>query len=279
MLLFRRAFRALVVLAWTLWALFVLLPSWLLTLGHHPTRRRVQHWVFRTWSSAVLWVLDVEVEVRGTPPQHGAFLVANHLSYLDIPVIARYLPPRFVAKAEIRGWPLIGWCCRAVETIFINRASRKDTVRVGAEMRVGIERGDNIVLFPEGTSGPGHGLLPFKPSLLAPAASAELPVHFATVRYETIEPDPPAFLSVSWWGDMPFGPHAYGLIGLRGIRAVIHFGDHPVRDGDRKVLAQQLRAGIEGLFEPMIGFEPKSPEDPTPKHPVQEPSAQGSTNG
>lgn len=265
MLLFRRAFRALVVLAWTVWALVVLLPSWLLTLGHQPTRRRVQHWVFRTWSAVMLWVLDIEVEVRGTPPRHGAFLVANHLSYVDIPVIARFLPPRFVAKAEIRGWPLIGWCCRAVETIFIDRSSRKDTVRVGAEMRRGIERGDNIVLFPEGTSGPGHGLLSFKPSLLAPAASAELPVHFATLRYETRDPDPPAFLSVSWWGEMPFGPHAYGLIGLRGVRAILHFGNEPVCHSDRKELAQELRERIGDLFDPMIDFEPKSPEDPTPK--------------
>lgn len=267
------------VLAWTVWALIVLLPSWALTLGHQPTRRRVQHWVFRTWSAAILWVLDIEVEVEGTPPAHGAFLVANHLSYVDIPVIARHLPPRFVAKAEIRGWPLIGWCCRAVETIFIDRSSRKDTVRVGAEMREGIERGDNIVLFPEGTSGPGHGLLPFKPSLLAPAASAELPVHFATLRYETEAPDPPAFLSVSWWGEMPFGPHAYGLLGLRGVRAVIHFGELPVCHSDRKELAQDLRERIEALFDPMIDFEPKSPEDPTPKRPDRTDSGAGPTSG
>lgn len=266
------------VLAWTLWALVVLLPSWVFTLGHQPTRRRVQHWVFRTWSAAVLWVLDVDVEVRGTPPQHGAFLVANHLSYLDIPVIARHLPPRFVAKAEIRGWPLIGWCCRLVETIFIDRSSRKDTVRVGAQMREGIERGDNIVLFPEGTSGPGHGLLPFKPSLLAPAASAELPVHFATVHYETSDPNPPAFLSVSWWGDMPFGPHAYGLIGLGGIRAVVHFGEEPVTNSDRKLLAQELCDGIDALFDPMVDFEPNSPEDPTPKRPKGTPKT-GSADG
>lgn len=213
----------------------------------------------------MLWTFNVDLEVRGTPPQHGAFLVANHLSYVDIPVIARFLPPRFVAKAEIRGWPLIGWCCRAVETIFIDRSSRRDTVRVGAQMREGIERGDNIVLFPEGTSGPGHGLLPFKPSLLAPAASAELPVHYAAIRYETSPPDPPAFLSVSWWGDMPFGPHAHGLLALRRIRAVIHFAEDPVSDCDRKELARKLREGIDSLFEPMVDFEPKSPEDPTPK--------------
>jgi len=249
-------------------ALFALAGVWLLTFWNQPLRRRLQHWIFVSWSHAVLSIFNVTVHVVGEPPKGGVLLVTNHLSYTDIPLIAHVLPPRFVAKAEIRSWPIIGWCCRGVETIFVDRSSRRDTLRVGEEIRVGLERGDNVVLFPEGTSGPGHGLMPFKPSLLAPAAASGSPVHYAALRYQTRAPEVPAFLSVSWWGDEPFAPHARRLLQLDGFEATLTFGDQPIQCDDRKELANRLRLAIEAVFEPMVDYEPSSPDNPVPKQPL-----------
>ncbi len=261
----RFGYRLIAILLYTVTSLVLLIAAWISSFGHQPTRRRMQHGIFRWWSRRFLRLLNVEVEIIGDVPGHGALLVSNHLSYVDIPLIAHVLPPRFVAKAELRSWPLVGWCCRGVETIFVDRASRLDTSRVAAEIRAGLERGDNVVLFPEGTSGPGHDLMPFRPSLLAPPAAADLPVHYSALKYETAPDQPPAFMAISWWGDMPFAPHAKQLLMLDSFRAKIHFGDSPVHHSDRKVLAQHLRELILAIFEPTVDFEPESPENPRPR--------------
>jgi 1-acyl-sn-glycerol-3-phosphate acyltransferase len=224
-----------------------------------PLRRASQRFFYRTWARLVCRVLGVRVELEGARPALPCLVVTNHLSYLDILVIASVLPARFVAKHEIRSWFFVGWMCRAVDTIFVDRSSRRDTIRVAREMAEGLRVGDAIVLFPEGTSYPGHRVGAFKPALLAPAAEAQLPVRFGAIHYATAPCDRPAYLSVSWWGEMPFGPHALELLQLSRIEARLRFGAESHAHADRKELAQRLHVAVCGLFEPMVDYEPIPP--------------------
>lgn len=222
-------------------------------------QRHVRREIFRTWSKRILRILNVEVTIDGPRPPEPTLLVSNHLGYLDIMLLAAEIPACFVAKAEIRSWPLAGWVCRSVSTIFVDRELRRDVVRVGSLMRTSLESGDSVLLFPEGTSTHGHRVAPFKTALLAPAASAELAVHTVAISYATRDHDAPAHHSVCWWGVAPFGGHFLGLLRLDGINAHISFGDSEHRLSDRKLLAEQLHADVSSRFRPVVDFEPKDP--------------------
>jgi 1-acyl-sn-glycerol-3-phosphate acyltransferase len=142
------------------------------------TRRRLK----RRWSATLLRRLGVVLDARGTPAA-GALLVANHVSWLDIYVINALTPAVFVAKAEVRRWPLIGWLCVKTDTLFVNRGSSRDARAVGAAMGQMIASGHSVAVFPEGTTTDGGDLLPFKPALLQPAVTAGVPVQPLLLRY------------------------------------------------------------------------------------------------
>ncbi len=229
------------------WGLGHLSASALAPRRRGPWRRRV----FRLWGRGVCRGLGVRLSVVGEPPRTGVFLVSNHLSYLDIPVLASQLPAVFVSKSEVAGWPLIGRGARAMGTIFLVRERKRELPDVNRQIDSALAAGDGVVVFPEGTSTKGDQVLPFRPSLLAPAAQAELPVRAAVLRYETRASDTPASLSVCWWGDMPFGPHVSELLKLEFIDAQLEFLPEAVSDGDRKRLAEKLWAAVNSRFRPI----------------------------
>jgi len=198
---------------------------------------------FRRWARGVCRIVGVTTTVDGVPPQ-DALIVSNHVSYIDIPVLASHVDAVFVAKAEILEWPLIGRVCKGIDTIFIDRNSKRDVVKVGEEMEARLAAGLGVVFFPEGTSSSGESVLPFKPSLLEVAARDMVPVHCATVRYSVPDNEPPATESVAWAGDTHFVRHAFGLLQLSGIRARIVFSADPVVDADRKRLASRLQERV-----------------------------------
>jgi len=203
---------------------------------------------FRAWSRSLARILGMSIHVEGTPPDH-AMLVANHLSYIDIPLLATQIDAVFVAKSEVASWPVIGHLCRAIDTIFVDRSVKRDVVRVGREIAGRIERGLGVVFFPEGTSTDGLVVLPFRASLLEVAAREAIPVHWAAIEYRTGEGDRPASEAICWWGDMEFLPHLWLLLGVRSFDATIRFGAEAIASDDRKELAEQLRAAIAGAAE------------------------------
>jgi len=211
--------------------------------------------IFRSWSLCVLPVLGVRVEVEGTPPEPPFLLVTNHLSYIDIPVIGSQVGAIFVAKSEISAWPGVGFMCRSINTIFIDRGLRRDLPRVMREIDRELEHGMGIVLFAEGTSSRGATVLPLRPSLLESAARSDTPVSFATLSYHTAEDEPPAHLAVCWWGGMDFSPHAREFARLRRVHARVVFGNERIHDVDRKELARRLRTAMLAQFEPVVDEE------------------------
>lgn len=213
--------------------------------------RRRLHWrdrVLSVWSRVLLWVLGVQSKVVGQPPRGGCLLVANHLSYLDILVLAAVRPLSFLSKAEVAQWPLVGFMARTIGVQFIVREDKRSLPTVAARLVRECDHGHGVVFFPEGTSGSGDAVLPFRAALLAPAAATGLPVHYVALSYRTPEGEPSAREAVAWWGDMQFLPHLRGLLRLRSIEAEIRFGAMPLVAADRKELARRLQEGVERLL-------------------------------
>ena len=134
------------------------------------------------WSGQVLDIFGIERRVQGIID--GTMRVANHVSWLDIFVINAEVPSIFVAKDEVRGWPLIGWLSARTDTIFMRRDARKAARRTAQQVAVTLESGAHVVIFPEGTTSDGRQVLPFYSALLQAAVDSGTPVQPVLIRYE-----------------------------------------------------------------------------------------------
>jgi len=219
-----------------------------MVLGRRQALARWRSYIFRYWARTTLTILGGEVVAIERGPDPPFFLVANHLSYLDILVLASRVDASFVAKHEVSKWPVVGFLCRCMGTIFVDRTSRNDVVRVLEEIERTLEIGQGVVLFPEGTSTSGAEVRRFLPSLLEVAVRLDRPVCYAALRYETPSGEKPASETVCWWGDMTFGSHVLELLTLPGFRAHLHFGDDTIQQPDRKRLASTLRDAVVELL-------------------------------
>jgi 1-acyl-sn-glycerol-3-phosphate acyltransferase len=218
-------------------------------------RQRFTAWYFRHWSGVVLGMIGISVRASGEPPAPPFLMVANHLSYVDILVLASRLGCVFVSKAEVRAWPLLGPICRTVGTIFIDREARRDIPRVLAAIERELEGGRGVVLFPEGTVSAGRTVEAFKPPLLALAIRLGRPVHYAALGYRTPAGGPPASEAVCWSGGVPFARHAWGLLRLASVEAAVRFAPRPIFAADRKDLAERLRLAVLAELEAMARLE------------------------
>lgn len=219
------------------------------------------HWL-RSWCRFLLKGYSFSVETIGPPPK-GGFVVSNHLSYMDIIVLASALPQVFLSKREVADWPVIGWYTRIAGTLFIDRNKRSDVATKEAGFSEVIESGVGMTVFLEGTSTDGTTVLPFRASLLQPVVKNEWPVTPVYLKYVCEGGD--VAQDVCWWGDMGFGSHLLRLAKTRRVRATIAFGKSRVAAGDRKALAEalwretlDLRDLVEGRtlqepFEPLGG--------------------------
>lgn len=138
----------------------------------------------RTWSRMLLAVCGIRVEVRGQPVLQAPVLwVSNHVSWLDIYVLNSVRATAFVAKAEIRAWPVIGWLVAGAGTVFIDRRQRQAVQRASQDMRARFDRGEAVGLFPEGTTSDGSDVMPFYPSLFEPARLIDVAIQPVALRF------------------------------------------------------------------------------------------------
>ncbi|HJV83643.1 lysophospholipid acyltransferase family protein [Noviherbaspirillum sp.] len=159
----------------------------------------------RRWSRELLALCNVAVQIRhaqGVPDAPRALIVANHVSWLDIFVINTFHPCRFVAKSDIRDWPLIGWLCEKTGTIFISRGKLRDVRRIYQGLVASLHAGEHVAFFPEGTTAPQGTLLPFHANLFEAAIEAEVPVQPYAVRY--VDKDGRLHPAADFVGEMSF---------------------------------------------------------------------------
>lgn len=149
-------------------------PSW------SDARRRA---VKQAWSRRLLDVLGVRLQAATTALPDNTLIVCNHISWLDIFVINALTQTHFVCKDEVRNWPVIGWLVEHTGTIFIARGNRAAAARTAQALVETMQGGERVVVFPEGTTTDGHGLLPFKSALFQSAVEAAAPVAPAVLRY------------------------------------------------------------------------------------------------
>ena len=138
----------------------------------------------RRWSTRLLAMCNVTVEqAGGVPLLERTMVVANHVSWLDIFVIHSLHPSHFVAKAEIRSWPLAGWLAEKAGTVFIARGNRRDLRHIFKGLVHSLERGERVAFFPEGTTAAQGSLLPFHANLFEAAIDAKVPVQAIALSY------------------------------------------------------------------------------------------------
>lgn len=150
-----------------------------------PAQRRMA----QNWSARLLSILCIRWSYRGTTPPPEAqrvMLAANHISWLDVYALITVCPARFVAKAEIRNWPLLGWLSRNAGTLFIERTKRRDTARINEHIGNALTIGDRVAVFPEGTTSDGTMLRHFHASLLQPAVTVAATLYPVAIRYTNI---------------------------------------------------------------------------------------------
>jgi 1-acyl-sn-glycerol-3-phosphate acyltransferase len=199
----------------------------------------------RWWSARMLRLLGIGLQVQGRFRPGAKMLVANHISWLDILVVHAVCPQaRFVAKAEVRRWPLVGRLVAAADTLYIERQRKRDALRVVHDSAEALRRGDTVAVFPEGTTGPGDALLPFHANLLQAAIAVAAPVQPLALRYaDRRHAVSPAAL---WVGDTTLAQTLWRLACADGLVAWMHVLDARVSaHADRRALAEGLRIDIE----------------------------------
>jgi 1-acyl-sn-glycerol-3-phosphate acyltransferase len=227
-------------------ALFVVLAPVQMVAGRRGAR--LAHRIPVHFHRLFLWLFAIRVTVRGTPPTpgHPTLVLANHVSWLDIPVMASLLPLSFIAKHEIADWPVFGFCARLQRCIFLDRSRKSATAEVNAEVAERLAGGDAIVLFPEGTTGDGNRLLPFRSSLvgaaraaLAESAHEEIrlqPMAVAYTRRNGLPVTRREMPDIAWYGDMELPPHFLCCAKGGPLDVVVSWGE-PIpfgRGTDRK---------------------------------------------
>ncbi|MBI3849818.1 MAG: 1-acyl-sn-glycerol-3-phosphate acyltransferase [Verrucomicrobia bacterium] len=213
--------------------------------GKASSARARADWLQR-WSRRHLRNINAEIQRSGQPPARG-LLVSNHLSYLDILVLAEAQPMVFLSKAEVRDWPLIGWLTRCAGTLYIQREQKSDVARVNAQFATVVEQGLVLAIFPEGTSTGGNTLLPFRSSVLAPAVEQQWAITPTWIGY-SLE-DGLVEEEICYWRDMTFGLHALNLLSKRRVTVHVAYAASIEAGPDRKELARQLHAQVCDLAE------------------------------
>lgn len=215
----------------------------------HATRLRL---ILR-WARGILAIFRVRLHLNGEPPAEAArvVLAANHVSWLDPALILAVRPAHFVAKAEIRTWPLLGWLAERAGTIFIERGRRHDTARISRAMAEGLSAGDSIALFPEGTTTDGDMVRPFHTSLFQAAVNSGAGLYPVCLRYH--HADGRLDTAPAYTGDLSFRASLWRVARRRELHATLAFAAPiPTAGKTRRELASEAEASIRTALADVV---------------------------
>lgn len=245
--IFRILWRSVAVLISTLLHYSLILPAYVLVpFGFDP--RGVASFLRHRWGLSICRILNIQVTVHGKIPRPPFFLVSNHLSYADVWVLFSVLRGTFIAKSDVKKWPVIGWIIATSGILFVDRSRRMDVKRVNEEISRSITDSQGVILFPEGTTSPGDDVLPFRSPLLHYPAQKQMPVHTVAIHYTSKDVHFTAREYICWWDDTPFAHHVLRMMRLKGSVADLYFGEEPVSDSDRKTLTAKVESQIRSSY-------------------------------
>lgn len=188
-------------------------------------RESIVYKSFQLSCTLVKWILNLKVKVIGEPPATTGVIMSNHRSYIDVMMMPSKNPYVVVAKKQVRKWPVIGRAAEAVGTIYVDRDSKESRQNTRKAIKDRLENGVSVLIYPEGTTFEGPGILPFKPGMFHTCAAGGFPVIPVAIEYQN--------KSMAWIGDDTFVPHFLKAFGHWRVDLTISIG--PVltdSDGD-----------------------------------------------
>ena len=202
----------------------------------------------QAWSRGMLQRIGIELVVKGQPDMRGPLmLVANHISWLDITSLHAARFCRFVSKADIAQWPFIGKLASGIGTLFLERTSRRDAMRVVHHMASSLRAGDVLAVFPEGTTSDGRSLLPFHANLFESAIVANVPIQPVALQFIDARTGQRS-AAPCYVGDDTLAESVWRTLTASNIAVVIHFGEPQMAEGrDRRTWALAIQQAVADL--------------------------------
>ncbi|MFA6920361.1 MAG: lysophospholipid acyltransferase family protein [Gallionella sp.] len=223
----------------------------MLALIYPGFSRRRRRRILQRWSHDLLSILDVRIAITANDAMHRlqpGIIVSNHISWLDVFVLNAVVPMRFVAKSEVRRWPLIGWLSGRTQTLYIERGRARDALRINKQLVQSLLGGESLAIFPEGTTTDGKQVSPFHASLLQPAIDAAAQIHPVAIRYHDAQgthSTAPAYID-----DMTLIDSLWSVLSCRGLHVHLVATPSLAASGcDRRKLAQQAHRQISLAVE------------------------------
>jgi 1-acyl-sn-glycerol-3-phosphate acyltransferase len=199
------------------------------------------------WARGMLAIIGIKVRVKGHPASGPVLMAANHISWLDILVMHAACHCRFVAKSEIRGWPLVGVLTTGGGSLYIERGSNRDAMRLVHQMTAALQQGQVLAVFPEGGTGDGVTLRPFHANLLQAAISAEAPIQPIALQF--IDADTQQIsLAPCYRDDDTLISSLWRTLCAPPLLAQVRYGETQMAQGrNRRAWAQDLQAAVAAL--------------------------------
>lgn len=220
-------------------------------------RRRFHARTVSRYTRGACRMMGVRVDAKNLPvPGQNYLLVGNHLGFMDILALSSVKRSLFITSVEMRETPFLGTLCEMGGCLFVERRSRSRIVGEMGEIREALQQGFDVVLYPEGTSGDGAKLLPFKKSLLTSAAGTGIPIKVMVINYRRINGEPMSDKwrdVVCWYGDMSFLPAIWRLFCVKSIDVEISFHEeiHVHSEEDRHHVSATAYQLVEKHFAPI----------------------------
>ena len=223
----------------------------------------LQKRILQSWSKELLDIFAIRLLIDSDDALHSVehgLIVTNHISWLDVFVLNAVVPMRFVAKSEVRSWPVIGWLCARAQTVFIERGKARSAARVNVQLVEMLKRGECLAVFPEGTTTDGANVAHFHSSLLQPAIDAGVPVQAIALRYQDsygLRSDAPAYID-----DLSFGSSMWQILSARHLQVrLVAAAPLAAVDADRRSLTQSAHQAIAAALLMLNEEAQPSPHD------------------
>jgi 1-acyl-sn-glycerol-3-phosphate acyltransferase len=212
---------------------------------------KVRRLILQNWSADLLHIFNVRIDIAGDDPLHKlhhGLIVTNHISWLDVFVLNAVVPMRFVAKSEVRRWPVIGWLCARAQTLFIERGKARSAARINVQLVQLLQRGECLAVFPEGTTTDGSSVAHFHSSLLQPAIDATALTHPVAIRY--LDADGTHSTAAAYIDDLSFGASMWSILSEPELHVRL-IASQPLhaQDMDRRTLTQTAHERISTALQ------------------------------